>query len=183
MARTARGEIEGDEFVLAAGAWTPLLLRPLGVRLPLQPGKGYSLTLATPRERPVRSLILAEARVAITPMGQALRVGGTMELTGYDLGISPPRIRGILRSLSRYLPAFTPEDFAGVPPWAGLRPCSPDGLPYVGRLKPFANLSVAAGHAMMGLSLAPVTGELVAQLITGERPSVELGALRPDRFQ
>ena len=182
-ARTAGGEIEGDEFVVAAGAWTPLVLRPLGIRLPLQPGKGYSLTLPTPRERPRRSLILAEARVAITPMGTALRVGGTMELTGYDLRISPPRIRGILGSLHRYLPAFTPEDFAGVHPWAGLRPCSPDGLPYVGRTRRrFENLSVAAGHAMMGLSLAPVTGELIAQMLDGERPSIDPAPLDPDRY-
>lgn len=176
------GEIEGDEFVVAAGAWTPLVLRPLKVRLPLQPGKGYSLTLEAPRERPRRSLILAEARVAITPMGTTLRVGGTMELTGYDLGITPPRIRGILGSLRRYLPAFTPGDFDGVEPWAGLRPCSPDGLPYVGRLRRFENLSVAAGHAMMGLSLAPVTGELIAQILAGERPSVDPAPLDPDRY-
>lgn len=181
-ARTTAGEIAGDEFVLATGAWTPLLLRPLGVRLPLQPGKGYSLTLDAPRELPRRSLILAEARVAITPMGRTLRVGGTMEMTGYDLGISPPRIRGILGSLRRYLPAYRPEDFASVRPWAGLRPCSPDGLPYVGRFGKFENLSVAAGHAMMGLSLAPVTGELVAQLLDGERPSIDPGPLHPDRY-
>jgi D-amino-acid dehydrogenase len=181
-ARTACGEIEGDEFVLAAGAWTPLLLRPLGLKLPLQPGKGYSLTLETPRELPRRSLILAEARIAITPMGPRLRVGGTMELAGYDLGISPPRIRGILRSFTRYLPAFAPEDFNSVRPWAGLRPCSPDGLPYVGRFERFENLSVAAGHAMMGLSLAPVTGELIGQILLGERPSIDPAPLRPDRY-
>lgn len=181
-ARTARGDVEGDEFVVAAGSWTPLLLRPLGIRLPLQPGKGYSLTLATPRERPRRSLILGEGRVAVTPMGGALRVGGTMELTGYDLRISPPRIRGILDSLARYLPAFHPEDFRHVRPWAGLRPCSPDGLPYVGRFPRYGNLTVAAGHAMMGLTLAPVTGELVAQILTGETPSVDPAPLRPDRF-
>jgi D-amino-acid dehydrogenase len=180
-ARTARGNVDGDEFVLAAGSWTPRLLRPLGVKLPLQPGKGYSLTLEAPPELPRRSLILAEARVAITPMGSALRVGGTMELAGYDLRINPPRIRGILHSLERYLPAFRSGDFAGVRPWAGLRPCSPDGLPYVGRVDGFENLAVAAGHAMMGLSLAPVTGELIGQLLTGE-PPVGIAALRPDRY-
>jgi D-amino-acid dehydrogenase len=180
--RTRAGDIEGDEVVVAAGSWTPRLLRPLGIKLPLEPGKGYSLTLDTPRERPRRSLILAEARVAITPMGERLRVGGTMELAGYDLGISPPRIRGILASLARYLPAFRAEDFRTVEPWAGLRPCSPDGLPYVGRLAPFENLSVAAGHAMMGLSLAPVTGEMIAQILAGEAPSVDPAPLRPDRY-
>jgi D-amino-acid dehydrogenase len=179
--RTAAGEIEGQEVVVAAGSWTPRLLRPLGVRLPLEPGKGYSLTLDAPRELPRRSLILAEARVAVTPMRERLRVGGTMEMTGYDLGISPPRIRGILASLMRYLPAFRAEDFRSVRPWAGLRPCSPDGLPYIGRLAGFENLSVAAGHAMMGLSLAPVTGELTAQILADEAPSVDPAPLRPDR--
>lgn len=179
---TSQGEIAADEFVLAAGSWTPLLARRLGVRLPLQPGKGYSLTHEAPRQRLRRAVILAEGRVALTPMGTALRVGGTMEMTGYDLSINPPRIRGILRSLSRYLPAFRAEDFAGLTPWCGLRPCTPDGLPYVGRTRRYPNLTIAAGHAMMGLTLGPVTGELVAQILSGEPPSIEVSALRPERF-
>lgn len=179
---TPGGEVEADAFVLAAGSWSPLLARRLGVSLPMEPGKGYSLTIPRPRERLHRSVILHEARVALTPMGGALRVGGTMELTGYDLSISPPRIRGILKSLRRYLPAFSEADFASATPWCGLRPCTPDGLPYVGRVGRYENLAVAAGHAMMGLSMAPATGQLVAEHLLGEPPSIDSTLLRPDRY-
>ena len=179
---TPKGEFGGDEFVLAAGSWTPIAAKALGVRLPMQPGKGYSLTLDTPRSQPRHSLILQEARVAVTPMGSSLRVGGTMELAGYDLRIHPPRIRGLIRSLCRYLPTYRPEDFSSVQPWCGLRPCTPDGLPYVGRTRRQPNLIVASGHAMMGVSMAPITGTLVAEIVSGEPPSVDLSGLDPGRF-
>jgi D-amino-acid dehydrogenase len=179
---TSRGEVGGDEFVLAAGSWTPKLGRSLGARLPMQPGKGYSLTLPTPIQLPTRSIILQERRVAITPMGQALRVAGTMEMAGFDLSINPPRIRGMTRSLSRYLPAFRPEMFAECKPWCGLRPCTPDGLPYVGRLRGAANVVVASGHAMMGVSLGPITGKVVSEIVSGDPTSIDVGALRPERY-
>ncbi|HSQ60639.1 MAG TPA: FAD-dependent oxidoreductase [Acidobacteriota bacterium] len=181
-ARTAAGEIGADEFVLAAGSWTPRLASPLGVSLPMEPGKGYSVTMPESPVRLRRSVLLHEARVAITPMGRALRVGGTMELTGYDLSINPPRIRGIRKSLRRFLPEIRDDAFDGVKPWCGLRPCTPDGLPYIGRVGRYANLSVAAGHAMMGLSMAPATGRLLAQILSGEPPSVEPTLLHPDRY-
>ena len=177
---TPQGTIDADEFVLAAGSWSPQLARRIGLRLPLEPGKGYSLTIEKPREMPRRSIILHEARVAITPMGGALRVGGTMEFAGIDLRINPPRVRGILKSLARYLPSFRPEDFASTTPWCGLRPVTPDGLPYVGRL--LKNLTIATGHAMMGVSLAPITGKLVSEIVSGETPRIDIAALRPDRF-
>ena len=180
---TARGEMEADEFIVAAGSWSSRLVRSLGHRLPLQPGKGYSLTLPSPPERPRRAVLLQEKRVAITPMGSALRVGGTLELGAFDGGISPPRVRGILRSLSRHLPAFRPELFHDCRPWCGHRPCTPDGLPYLGRLPGIENLSVATGHAMMGLSMAPITGKLMTEVVSGERPSIDLSMLRPDRFR
>jgi len=178
---TSSGRIEADEFVVSAGVWSSRLVRPLGLKLSLQPGKGYSLTLPHPRERPTRAVLLQESRVALTPMGTTLRVGGTMEVGASDARINPPRIRGILSSLTRHLPAFRREDFRDVTPWSGLRPLSPDGLPYVGRFGRFRNLSVAAGHAMMGLSLSAITGELIAQTLSGERPSIDMTLLSPDR--
>ncbi len=181
-ARTEAAEYPADEFVVAAGAWSAALLRKLNVRLSLQPGKGYSLTLASPPELPRRSLLLQEARVAVTPMGSALRVGGTMELGSRSSGINPPRVRGILRSLARYLPALEPRVFEGVAPWSGLRPCTPDGLPYLGRTSRWENVVVATGHAMLGMSMGPITGKLVAELISGETPSIDLAALRPERY-
>jgi D-amino-acid dehydrogenase len=176
------GEIAADEYVLAAGATSARLLRGLGVRIPLQPGKGYSLTLDSPRERPRRPLLLQDVRVAITPMGSRLRFGGTMELGAFGSEINPPRIRGLVRSAIRHLPAFRVEDFEGIRPWCGHRPCTPDGLPYVGRLPGFENLTIATGHAMMGLSMAPVTGLLVSEILSGIAPSFPITALRPDRY-
>jgi D-amino-acid dehydrogenase len=180
---TSRGVVEADEFLVAAGSWSSLLVRPLGLRPPLQPGKGYSLTLAAPPQRPRRAVLLQEARVAITPMGRAVRVGGTLELGAFDGAISPPRVRGILRSLARHLPAFRPESFNGLSAWCGHRPCTPDGLPYLGRFERFENLSIATGHAMIGLSMAPITGKLMAELLSGERPSIDISALTPDRYR
>ena len=180
--QTSGGDLVADEYVLCAGAWSAAAVRDLGLRLPLQAGKGYSLTLPRPRRLPRVCAILSEAHVAVTPMNDALRFGGTMELSGLDESIDPARIRGILRSVASYMPEFPPTDFAGVVPWCGLRPCSPDGLPYLGRFDRYPNLTAATGHAMMGLSLGPVTGRLVAELLSDETPSLDLEALRPDRF-
>jgi len=179
---TNRGEHVADEYVLCAGAWSRAAVRALGIRLPLEAGKGYSLTLPHPKRWPRVCSILSEAHVAVTPMDGALRFGGTMELAGLDESIDPSRVRGLLKAVPRYLPEFGAADFAGIVPWCGLRPCSPDGLPYVGRFGRFANLSVATGHAMMGLSLAPVTGRLMAEVLSDETPSLDIALLSPDRF-
>lgn len=175
-------EVDADEFVLAAGSWSPTLAAQLALELPMQAGKGYSLTLANPRQLPQLCTILTEARVAVTPMGTSLRVGGTMEIAGLNEDINPVRVRGIVKALPRYYPAFRADDFEGIQPWRGLRPCSPDGLPYVGRTAKFANLTLATGHAMMGLSLGPITGRLVAEILTGRKLAIDLTPLSPDRY-
>lgn len=174
--------VEGEEFVLCAGAWSAGLARELKLRIPLEAGKGYSLTLAQPRQLPKLCSILTEARVAVTPMGESLRFGGTMEIGGLNDAIDPRRVHGIIRSVTDYFPEFTAADFAGVQPWRGLRPCSPDGLPYLGRTEKFRNLTVATGHGMMGLSLAPITGKIVSQLLAGEPSPLDLSQLSPDRY-
>jgi D-amino-acid dehydrogenase len=179
---TSRGEFEADDFVLCGGAWSGTLLRDLGLRLPMQAGKGYSLTLPQPRRLPAHCAILTEARVAVTPLGRALRFGGTMEIAGLNETINPRRVQGIIQAVPRYFPEFKAEDFRGLPVWQGLRPCSPDGLPYLGRFARYPNLIAATGHAMMGLSLGPITGQIVAALVSGEKPVVDLAALRPERF-
>jgi D-amino-acid dehydrogenase len=173
------GGLEADEFVLAAGSWSSALARDLGLRLPMQPGKGYSLTLERPRRSPRYCSVLSEARVSASPMNGALRFGGTMELAGLDETINPIRVRGIVAAVQKYYPDFGPQDFEGVQPWRGLRPVTPDGLPYVGRSAAAQNLVVATGHAMMGVSLGPVTGKLVADALQGS-PNLEL--LSPDRY-
>lgn len=169
--------LEADEVVIATGSWSPPLARALGLRLPMQAGKGYSLTLPKPPQLPQLCSILTEARVAVTPMGSSLRVGGTMEIAGNDTSINPRRVNGIVKSMPNYFPAFTSSDYANVKPWVGLRPCSPDGLPYLGRSPRHENVIVATGHSMMGLSLGPVTGRLVSEIASGEKPAIDLSML------
>jgi len=180
--QTAKGEFSADEFVVCGGSWSPVVARDLRLNLPMQAGKGYSLTLPKPRQLPQICAIFTEARVAATPMGNTLRFGGTMEIAGLNEDINPVRVQGIIRSVPKYYPDFTSRDFEGIQPWRGLRPCSPDGLPYVGRTARYANLCLATGHAMMGLSLGPITGKLVADILSDKSPSIPIGLLDPDRF-
>ncbi|MBS0630802.1 MAG: FAD-dependent oxidoreductase [Verrucomicrobia bacterium] len=180
--QTALGEIEADEFILAGGSWSPGMMQGLGVRLPMQAGKGYSLTLENPRILPKRPHIFTEARVAVTPMGKTLRFGGTMEISGINRDVRPERVQQIIEQVPRYFPEFTPADFAGVKPWHGLRPVSPDGMPYVGRFRNHSNLIAACGHAMLGVTLGPITGLLTADIIAERKPTVALETLNPNRF-
>jgi D-amino-acid dehydrogenase len=179
---TSAGRLDADEFVLCAGIWSTALARDLGLDLPMQAGKGYSLTLESPPVQPRICAILSEARVAVTPMGRSVRFGGTMELMGIDESINPIRIRGIVNSVAKYYPDVMPSHFDHASIRSGLRPCSPDGLPYVGRFERFGNLSAATGHAMMGVSLAPITGKLIAEVVSGEPTSLPITVLRPDRY-
>ncbi len=181
--RTSRGEIPADDVVICAGAWSSAFARALDLRLPMQAGKGYSLTVPKPRQLPELCSICTEARIAVTPIGNSLRFGGTMEIAGLNEEITPRRVRGIIRSVPKYFPEFQTSDFDGVEPWRGLRPCSPDGLPYLGRTTRFSNLLLATGHGMMGVSLAPITGQLAAQLLSGETPAIDISALSPDRWR
>ncbi|WP_038165533.1 FAD-dependent oxidoreductase [Verrucomicrobium sp. BvORR106] len=175
-------EIAGDEFVLASGAWSPGLVHDLGLRLSMQAGKGYSLTLPAPVELPQICAIFTEARVAATPMGSSLRIGGTMEIAGMNETVARRRIEGILKAVPQYYPRFRREHFEGVAPWYGFRPCPPDGLPYLGRTQAADNLVIATGHGMMGLSLAPVTGEVVGRLVDREPAGFDgFEMLSPDR--
>ncbi|MCX6866783.1 MAG: FAD-dependent oxidoreductase [Verrucomicrobia bacterium] len=173
---------EGDKFVIAGGAWSAGLLGSIGLRLPLQAGKGYSITLPTPPEMPRLCSILTEAKVAVTPMGNRLRFGGTMEVGGLDLSINLRRVHGIVKSVNAYFPEFPACVFSNIKPWAGLRPLAPDGLPYLGQVTGLTNLIAACGHAMMGVSLGPVSGRLVADLLAGDTPFRPIDAIAPDRF-
>lgn len=179
---TSGGEISADEVVVCGGVWSTEIAKPLGLALPMQAGKGYSLTLHAPRQLPSLCSICTEARLAVTPMDGALRVGGTMELAGLDESITARRVLGITKAFPAYFPDFKADDFLNVKPWSGLRPVSPDGMPYLGRTKKWKNVTVATGHAMMGLSLAPATGEIVAQILSAEKLPVSLNLLSPDRF-
>lgn len=174
--------VRGGTVVLAGGAFTPGLVRSLGLRLPMQAGKGYSLTLPDPVQLPRLCSLLGEAKVAVTPLGSSLRIAGTMEICGNDRSINERRVRGIVKAFCRVFPRFSGNDFDGLERWAGLRPCSPDGMPYIGAVPGAPGVIVASGHAMLGLSLGPVTGELVASLVAGETPAVPARPLAVDRF-
>lgn len=179
---TNLGDIAGDEFVLCGGIWSEGLVKQLKLELPMQPGKGYSLTLPNPIELPSVCSILCEARVAVTPIGNALRFGGTMQIGELNHIIDPRRVHGILKSIPAYMPRFRTQHFDGIQPWCGLRPVSPDGMPYIGRTQSWKNLTIATGHAMMGISLGPITGELVGQVLHGQPTKIKLDRLSPDRY-
>ena len=179
---TKHGEIEADEFVLSGGVWSEGLVKMLKLQLPLQPGKGYSLTLPNPIELPNVCSILCEAKVAVTPIGSGLRFGGTMQIGELNQSIDPRRVNGILKSIPCYMPRFRVQHFEGIQPWCGLRPVSPDGLPYIGRTNAWKNLTIAAGHAMMGISLGPITGELVNHVLHGRSTKINIERLSPDRY-
>ena len=175
-------EIFGEEFVLCGGSWSPTVGKKLGINLPMQAGKGYSVTHPNPPALPSVCSLLNEARVAVTPMGGKLRIGGTMEIVGLDESVNRRRLNGILKSIGGYFPELAETDFSGLEVWKGLRPCSPDGMPYIGRAGGRENVVVATGHSMLGLSLAPVSGEMVADLITGAAMKYDMALLDPDRY-
>lgn len=174
--------IELDELVVATGAWSGAMLKKLGMSLPMQAGKGYSFTLQSVQQNIRIPSIFLEARVAVTPMGASLRFGGTMEIAGVDHRINMNRVKGIVDSIPSYYPEMQVKMPDAKSVWHGLRPCSPDGLPYIGRSQKIKNMIVATGHAMMGLSLGPGTGKLVAELVARERLSVPVDLFDPARF-
>jgi D-amino-acid dehydrogenase len=164
---TSQGELPADAFVVATGAWTPLLARHLGCRVPIQPGKGYSITMPRPAVCPRYPLILEEHRVAVTPMRSGYRLGSTMEFAGYDASINPRRLDLLRRGAAHYLR----EPYGDVveEEWFGWRPMTWDSKPVIDRSPALSNVWVAAGHNMLGLSMAPATGKLVAELL-GKQP-------------
>jgi D-amino-acid dehydrogenase len=178
---TAAGLVEGDEVLVAAGAWSGQVLEAFGVSLPVQAGKGYSITLASGEPRLTRPLYLGEARIGASPFSGATRFAGTMELSGVNETLDRRRIAGIRAGIARYL--RRPVQEGEGTEWVGMRPLTPDGLPLLGRVPGYRNLSVATGHAMLGITMAPVTGERMADLITGVSDPGVLAPFDPGRFR
>ncbi len=177
---TSEGDIPAAAFVVATGVWTPFLARHLGCRVPIQPGKGYSLTMARPAVCPSIPMVLEESHVVVTPMRSAYRLGSTMEFAGYDDSLPQSRLEILERAARRYLrePVADPIEEA----WFGWRPMVYDGKPLIGFSPALRNVCIAAGHGMLGLSMAPATGKLVAQLLGGEETHVDLAPYRVTRF-
>ena len=179
---TTRGDFAARDVVLCSGSWSPGLAAALDLALPVQPAKGYSVTVCKPDPCPEIPFMMVEAKVAVTPMGDKLRFAGTLELAGMDLSINHRRVTAIMKSVPQYVPAWDPDELELTEVWRGLRPCSPDGLPYLGRVRDCENLTVAAGHAMIGVSLGPVTGDITARLVQREDPGFDLGLCQVERF-
>ena len=178
---TTEGPVVAGTVVLAAGAWSGVLARRLSVFAPIEGGKGYHVEFERGPTDPSIPLGLMEARIAMTPLEGRLRLAGTLELAGLDLGVDRVRVDAIVRAARRALPGLEERPVRAT--WRGLRPCTPDGMPIIGRPAALENLVLAAGHGMWGLQLAPVTGQLVAQLVCAEKPSCDVEPFRPDRFR
>jgi D-amino-acid dehydrogenase len=179
---TDKGDFHFDEVIIATGSWSGIMTSKLGISLPMQAGKGYSFTLPDVVKNVRIPSIFLEARVAVTPMGSTLRFGGTMEITGVDHHISMNRVKGIVEAIPKYYPEMKVNMPMQSDIWYGLRPCSPDGLPYIGRSNKIGNLVLATGHSMMGLSLAPGTGKLVSEIVNREKTSINISLFAPERF-
>ena len=171
---------EFDEVLIASGSWSAEIAKMLHLKLPLLAGKGYSLTIPKEIEQPTIPSILCEAKVAMTPFQNEFRVAGTMELGARNTAVNPSRVGGIINSIQEYYPDFDIDPLYNQNAWAGFRPCSPDGLPFIGTHPKYKNVKIATGHAMMGLSLAPITGLYISEIINGERKSIP--KLEPHRF-
>ncbi|MCP4174522.1 MAG: FAD-dependent oxidoreductase [Fuerstiella sp.] len=169
---TSSGNIEADEFVVATGPLTPMLNTALGCRIPIEPGKGYSITMARPKICPRYPMLLEEAHVGITPFEDGYRIGSTMEFAGYNSELSPGRLQYLRDGATEYLVEPTADPVEEE--WCGWRPMTWDGLPYIDRTPRFGNVWVAAGHNMLGLSMGPATGRLICEMITGQPPHIDV---------
>jgi D-amino-acid dehydrogenase len=180
---TARGEkFDSDFVVIATGVWSRQIAKQLGIGMPMVAGKGYSMTLENPVETPTVCSLLMEARVAVTPMQNGVRFGGTMELGEPDDEVNLDKVKGIVESIPDYFPKFQESDFQDQKVWYGFRPCSPDGLPYIGKVRGNPRIVMASGHSMMGLSLGPVTGMLVSEILANEETFLPISQLNPNRY-
>jgi D-amino-acid dehydrogenase len=177
---TSRGAFDGDSVLLALGAWSPLLSKKLGLRLPMQPGKGYSLTYEKPELAPRHALVLREASVCVTTWQSGYRLGSTMEFSGYAEGINRVRIDALRRGAADGL--RQPEGPSLLEEWWGWRPMSVDELPIIGRSARWSNLLLATGHGMLGISMSTGTAELVASMLGGPRSPLEASPYAPARF-
>lgn len=178
--RTKAGDVDAEQFVLATGAWSPRFAKELRCRVPIQPGKGYSITFAPLADGPRVPMIFEEHRVAVTPFATGFRIGSTMEFTGHDESLNRDRLKLLTDGASLYLkstPTGPPQE-----EWWGWRPMTPDSLPIIGPAPALANVILAAGHNMLGLSMATGTGKLVAEIATGGKPHIDPAPYSSERF-
>jgi D-amino-acid dehydrogenase len=177
---TSKGEMSADAFIMAAGAWTPRLRLDLGCPIPIQPGKGYSITMPRPALCPKIPLMFEEHRVAVTPMQSGYRLGSIMEFAGFDESLDPRRLELLRAGASHYLQEPIAEPI--LEEWYGWRPMTYDSKPIIGRSPALHNVFLAVGHNMLGLSMAPATGKLIAEMLDGKAPHLDPAPFSPERF-
>jgi D-amino-acid dehydrogenase len=178
---TDKGDYAADYVIITAGAWSGEVANKLKISMPMLGGKGYSF-LVDNQPAIQRPAILTEARVAVTPFGGQVRFGGTMEITNDNISTNESRVRGIHNAVSRYYGDFQCAFPDKKDIWSGMRPCSPDGLPYIGFTERWNNVLFGSGHSMMGISLAPATGKLLAEQLMNRKVQVRIDAFSPDRY-
>ncbi len=178
--KTSHGLITADRYVFAMGAISGQWSKRLGVKLPVLPGKGYSVTMARPEFAPEYPMLFPEHKVGVSPFDDGFRLGSMMEFVGYDTSIPAHRIQQLRDSARDYLKASV--DGPALETWYGWRPMTWDSLPIIGAIPSFANGYLATGHNMLGLSLAPATGRLLAEIIKGLPPHIDPAAYTPERF-
>lgn len=178
---TDQGKIEAEKIVLCGGSWSGELAKQLGFTLPMMGGKGYSFIQKNQPEIK-QATILTEQKVAVSPYGETVRFGGTLEIAGTNQKVDMRRVQGIFESINRYYPSFEAKFPEENQIWKGLRPCSPDGLPYIGFAPTYSNVLVGSGHSMMGISLAPATGKLLAELHQQKDTTMEIAGFEVGRF-
>lgn len=180
---TDKSTFDADHVVIAAGSWSKKLAKSVGVHFPLMPGRGYSLTVKNGQFQMQHPAVLVESRVALTPLNATtMRFGGTMEVV--PIGTPPryKRMQGIVNGVNDYFPEAHLKMPRQEDIWCGYRPCSADGLPYIGRTRKYPNLLIATGHSMIGMSLGAGTGKLIAELIDEKTPSIDIEAFAVERF-
>ena len=180
--KTLAGDVKGDLVVMTGGTWLPELAKLAGLTIPVMPGKGYSFMEPNDAYKIIHPSLLIEARVAVTPMNGQVRFGGTMEIAPVNDKVNMNRVEGIANSIPEYYSDLRIELPKVKDIWYGFRPCSPDGLPYLGYSKKLKNLIVAGGHGMMGVSLGPATGKIVAELADRSNTSVDISIYDPQRY-
>lgn len=178
--KTDGESISADVFIIATGALTPLLEDHLGCKIPIQPGKGYSLTMPRPAQCPTHPMIFPEVKVAVTPFQSGYRLGSTMEFSGYNTSLNQRRLEALKEGAAKYLhePYCDPVEEQ----WYGWRPMTYDGVPIISQAPVAKNVFIAAGHNMLGLSMAPATGKLIAELVVGDSPHIDPAPYDVRRF-
>ena len=175
-------EISFDHFVVSGGVWSRDLLKKIKLNVPMVGGRGYSFNLDNAEYKINYPIILHEGKVAVTPMDDKVRFGGTMEITSENAPLNLNRVTGIIESVRKFFPGIKIPELQKKDIWSGYRPCSADGLPYIGNSSVYKNLTIATGHSMLGLSLGAGTGKLVSQIIHGDKLSMDISAFNPERF-